>query len=64
MVLNGAGGNTGKAKGGDLGVVKGTGRGEGGKSLAVPRKVVEEGLRVTRECLGLVCQTEGEEDGE
>jgi len=37
------------------------GRGEGGKSLAVPKKVVEEGLRVTRECLELVCKEEGEE---
>ena len=43
------------------GVGKETGRGEGGKSLAVPKKVVDEGLRVTRECLELVCKEEGEE---
>jgi len=30
------------------------GRGEGGKSLALPKNVVEEGLKVTRECLELV----------
>lgn len=43
------------------GVSKEIGRGEGGKSLAVPKKVVEEGLKVTRECLELVCKEEDEE---
>lgn len=30
------------------------GRGEGGQSLALPKNVVEEGVRITRECLELV----------
>lgn len=30
------------------------GRGEGGKSLALPSSVVDEGVKVTRECLELV----------
>jgi hypothetical protein len=32
------------------------GRGEKGASLALPRTVVDEGVRVTRECLELVCE--------
>ncbi|KAI9049016.1 hypothetical protein LZ554_006865 [Drepanopeziza brunnea f. sp. 'monogermtubi'] len=32
------------------------GRGEGGVSLALPRVVVEEGVKITRECLELVCE--------
>ncbi|CAL3969275.1 hypothetical protein PZA11_006134 [Diplocarpon coronariae] len=32
------------------------GKGEGGASLAMPRAVVEEGVRITRECLELVCE--------
>lgn len=31
------------------------GKGEGGVSLALPRAVVEEGVRITRECLEEVC---------
>ncbi|KAH7342880.1 hypothetical protein BKA65DRAFT_587079 [Rhexocercosporidium sp. MPI-PUGE-AT-0058] len=31
------------------------GKGEGGQSLALPRAVVEEGVRITRECLEAVC---------
>ncbi|KAH6724031.1 hypothetical protein BKA61DRAFT_664744 [Leptodontidium sp. MPI-SDFR-AT-0119] len=32
------------------------GKGEGGQSLALPRVVVEEGVRITRECLEAVCE--------
>jgi hypothetical protein len=32
------------------------GRGEKGVSLALPKGVVDEGLKVTRECLELVCE--------
>lgn len=32
------------------------GRGEGGQCLALPRGVVEEGVRITRESLELVCE--------
>jgi hypothetical protein len=50
--VNGAGGKSGgKAMGN--GEVK-EGRGEGGQSLALPKNVVEEGVRITRECLELV----------
>ncbi|KAH7419134.1 hypothetical protein BKA64DRAFT_699170 [Cadophora sp. MPI-SDFR-AT-0126] len=34
------------------------GRGEGGQSLALPRAVVEEGVRITRECLEAVCEVD------
>lgn len=34
------------------------GRGEGGQSLALPRGVVEEGVRITRECLEAVCEVD------
>jgi hypothetical protein len=34
------------------------GKGEGGQSLALPKNVVEEGLRITRECLELVIEVE------
>jgi hypothetical protein len=32
------------------------GKGENGQSLALPKNVVEEGVRITRECLELVCE--------
>lgn len=32
------------------------GRGEGGASLALPKVVLDEGVRITRECLELVCE--------
>jgi hypothetical protein len=54
---NGVNGANGKGKG----VGKGeNGRGNGGKegSLALPKSVVEEGVKVTRECLELVCELE------
>ncbi|KIN04911.1 hypothetical protein OIDMADRAFT_157407 [Oidiodendron maius Zn] len=34
------------------------GKGEGGKSLALPKSVVEEGVRITKECLDLVVEVE------
>jgi len=36
----------------------GGGHGEGGASLALPKSVVEEGVRITRECLETVCEVE------
>jgi hypothetical protein len=35
---------------------KGNGRGEDGQSLALPKSVVEEGVRITRDCLESVCE--------
>lgn len=32
------------------------GKGENGESLALPKNVVDEGVRITRECLELVCE--------
>ncbi|CZS97241.1 hypothetical protein WAI453_008505 [Rhynchosporium graminicola] len=32
------------------------GKGEGGQSLALPKVVVDEGVRITRECLEAVCE--------
>lgn len=32
------------------------GHGEGGRSLALPRTVVEEGLKQTREALEAICE--------
>lgn len=44
------------------GMVNGTGAsaGSGNRStgLAVPKTVIEEGVRITRECLELVCEIE------
>jgi hypothetical protein len=34
------------------------GKGEGGKSLALPKSVIEEGVRITKECLDLVVEVE------
>jgi hypothetical protein len=34
------------------------GKGEGGKSLALPRSVVDEGVRITKECLDLIVEVE------
>lgn len=51
----------GKMKGGTTTTIvegDGQGRGEGGQSLAMPRNVVQEGLRITRECLESVCEVE------
>ena len=66
VVLRGEGGLTnGKGNGGEKdsgkgkdanGSGNGKGRGEGGQSLALPKNVVEEGVRITRECLDLVCE--------
>jgi hypothetical protein len=42
-----------KEKNGDKTTVNG--HGVGGVSLALPKTVVEEGLKVTRECLEAVC---------
>jgi len=42
--------------GGGNNVVANGGRGERGQSLALPKNVVEEGVRITRECLELVCE--------
>jgi hypothetical protein len=47
-----AGGKTGSGGG------NAKGKGENGQSLALPKKVVEEGVRITRECLELVCEVE------
>jgi len=44
----GSGGGNGNSKG----------KGENGQSLALPKNVVEEGVRITRECLELVCEVE------
>lgn len=38
--------------------IDGSGHGEGGKSLALPKSVVEEGLRSVREGLEAVCVVE------
>ncbi|KAG9240753.1 hypothetical protein BJ878DRAFT_545921 [Calycina marina] len=38
------------------GFSKDAGRGEGGKSLAVPKSVIDEGLKVTMECLEQVVE--------
>ena len=46
-------GTAGKGSGKETG---GNGRGEGGQSLAMPKSVVEEGLRITKECLELVVE--------
>lgn len=58
--VNGASGGNGtgtKRKGREGEDVPGfRGRGEGGVSLALPRVVVEEGVKITRECLELVCE--------
>jgi hypothetical protein len=32
------------------------GKGENGQSLALPKNVVDEGVKITRECLELVCE--------
>jgi hypothetical protein len=41
------------------GVVNGAGRiGEGSTGLAVPQTVIEEGVRITRECLEQVCEVD------
>jgi hypothetical protein len=32
------------------------GKGENGQSLALPKNVVDEGVRITRECLEMVCE--------
>ena len=32
------------------------GKGENGQSLALPKSVVDEGVRITKECLELVCE--------
>lgn len=32
------------------------GKGENGQTLALPNNVLEEGVRITRECLELVCE--------
>lgn len=45
----------GVGKAGSALVVK-NGKGEEGQSLALPENVVEEGIRVTRECLEVVCE--------
>lgn len=34
------------------------GKGEGGRSLALPKNVVEEGVKITKECLDLVVEVE------
>jgi len=49
-------GVNGTGKNGVNGKKKGTGRGEDGQSLALPKNVVDEGVRVTRECLESVCE--------
>jgi hypothetical protein len=46
-------GTAGKGSGKETGS---NGRGEGGQSLAMPKSVVEEGLRITKECLELVVE--------
>lgn len=56
---NGQGGKNGtvvngKVKEGKSKVAKG--HGEDGASLALPQSVVEEGVRVTKECLEVVCE--------
>jgi hypothetical protein len=40
------------------GVVNGAGTGEGTTGLAVPQTVIEEGVRITRECLEQVCEVD------
>ncbi|KAG9239032.1 hypothetical protein BJ875DRAFT_491877 [Amylocarpus encephaloides] len=41
------------------GGTKEKGRGGNGESLALPKGVVDEGVRITRECLELVCEVDG-----
>ncbi|KAK0113218.1 hypothetical protein ONS95_014913 [Cadophora gregata] len=52
----GSNGKFGKKKGEDGGMF--VGKGEGGQSLALPRSVVEEGVKITRECLEAVCEVD------
>jgi hypothetical protein len=58
--VNGSGGGDGNAAGASAGGKTGKAgkpvKGEGGGSLALPKNVVEEGVRITRECLELVCE--------
>ena len=52
--INVAGGKSG-SKAATNGEAK-EGRGENGQSLALPKNVVEEGVRITRECLDAVIE--------
>lgn len=55
---NGASTNGGTAKAVTAAAVTIPGKGEGGKNLALPKGVVEEGVRITKECLDLVVEVE------
>jgi hypothetical protein len=60
---NGTAMGKGKAAGPGVGlmngvVVNGVGAGEGSMGLAVPQTVIEEGIRITRECLEQVCEVD------
>jgi hypothetical protein len=45
-------------KNGKGGVQNGVGKNAGVEGLAVPKEVIEEGIKVTRECLESVCEIE------
>lgn len=51
---NGNGNASATAKGGATGSIRG--HGEGGASLAVPKSVLDEGVRITRESLEQICE--------
>ena len=53
---NGRNGVNGSVNGTGSGKEKGNGRGEDGQSLALPQSVVDEGVRITKECLEVVCE--------
>jgi hypothetical protein len=40
------------------GMANGLGNSQGSTGLAVPKAVIEEGVKITRECLELVCEVE------
>lgn len=50
---NGSGGKNGVTVNGKT---KANGKGEDGQSLALPQDVVDEGVRITKECLEVVCE--------
>lgn len=52
---NGTNGANGNSKAGEKGG-GGKGKGQNGVSLALPKTVVDEGVKITRECLELVCE--------
>jgi hypothetical protein len=46
------------ATGGGGSQVNGLGNSQGGTGLAIPKTVIDEGVKITRDCLELVCEVE------